>query len=72
VGEAKRTIHEEMRAWCRMLSQIYADAADLGYSPSAAIRRIVEEHNLREDMVRRSTDPDDRQQKEAACATRSD
>ena len=71
MGEAKRTIHEEMRAWCRMLSQIYADAADLGYSPSAAIRRIVEEHNLREDMVRRSTDPDDRQQKEAARATRS-
>ncbi len=71
MGEAKRTIHEEMRAWCRMLSQIYADAADLGYSPSAAIRRIVEEHNLREDMVRRSTDSDDRQQKEAARATRS-
>jgi hypothetical protein len=71
VAKAK-TIHEEMRAWCRMLSQIYADAADLGYSPSAAIRRIVEEHNLREDMVRRSRDPDDRQQKEAACATRSD
>jgi hypothetical protein len=70
VAKAK-TIHEEMRAWCRMLSQIYADAADLGYSPSAAIRRIVEEHNLREHMARRATDSDDRQQKEAARATRS-
>ena len=67
MGEAKTTIHEEMRAWCRMLSQIYADAADLGYSPSAAMRRIVEEHNLREEMARRS---DDRQQRGADNATR--
>ncbi len=71
MAKAKKTTHEEMKAWCRMLSRIYADAADLGYSPSAAMRRIVEEHNLREDMVRRSTDSDDRQQKEAARATRS-
>ena len=67
MGEAKRATYEEMRAWCRMLSQIYADAADLGYSPSAAMRRIVEEHNLREEMARRS---DARQQRGADNATR--
>jgi hypothetical protein len=70
VGEAKTTIHEEIRVWCRMVSQIYADAADLGYSPSVAIRRIVEEHNLREDTARRATDLDDRQQRGADNATR--
>ena len=67
MGEAKTTIHEEMRAWCRMLSQIYADAADLGYSPSAAMRRIVEEQNLWVEMAWRS---DDRQQRGADNATR--
>ena len=37
MGEAKKTTHEEARAWCRMVATIYADAADLGYSPSVAI-----------------------------------
>ena len=70
MGEGKTTTHEEMRAWCRMVSQIYADAADLGYSPSAAIRRIVEEHTRRKEMARRATDLDDRQQRGADNATR--
>jgi len=70
VAEAKTAIREEMRAWCQMVSKIYADAADLGYSPSAAIERIVSEHNRRQDMTRRATDPDDGQQRRAAVATR--
>ena len=70
MGEAKTTTHGEMRAWCRMVSQIYADAADLGYSPSEAIRRIVEEHTRRQEMARRATDSDDRQQRGADNATR--
>ena len=70
MGEAKRTTHEEARAWCRMVAQIYADAADLGYSPSAAIRGIVQEHNRRQEMARRATDYDDRQQRGADRATR--
>ena len=68
--EAKKTTHEEARAWCRMVAKIYADAADLGYSPSAAIERIVAEHNRRQEMARRATDYDDRKQKEAQRATR--
>jgi len=70
VGEAKRTTYEEARAWCRMVATIYADAADLGYSPSVAIERIVSEHNRRQEMARRATGPDDDQPKEAARATR--
>lgn len=70
MGEAKTAIREEMRAWCRMVSQIYADAEDLGYSPSEAICRVVEEHNRRQDMTRRATDPDDGQQRGADNATR--
>ncbi len=70
MAEAKTTIHEEMRKWCRIVSQIYAEAADLGYSRSAAIRGIVQEHNRREQMARRATDPDDRQQRGADRATR--
>ena len=48
-----------------MVATIYADAADLGYSPSEAIERIVSEHNRR-----RATDSDDRQQRGADNATR--
>ena len=70
MGKAKTTTHEEMRAWCRMVSQIYADAADLGYSPSEAICRVVEEHTRRQEMTRRATDSDDRQQQGADNATR--
>ena len=70
MGEAKRATYGEARAWCRMVATIYADAADLGYSPSAAIERIVAEHNRRQEMARRATDYDDRKQKEAQRATR--
>ena len=69
MGEAKKTKHEEARAWCRMVAKIYADAADLGYSPSVAIQRIVAEHNRRQEMARRATDYDD-QPKKAQHATR--
>jgi len=70
VGEAKRATYGEARAWCRMVATIYADAADLGYSPSVAIERIVSEHNRRQEMARRATDSDDRQQRGPDNATR--
>ena len=70
MDEEKKTTYEEARAWCRMVATIYADAEDLGYSPSAAMERIVSEHNRRQAMARRATDSDDRQQRRADNATR--
>ena len=70
MAEAKRATYGEAKAWCRMVATIYADAADLGYSPSVAIERIVSEHNRRQEMARRATDPVDRQQRGPDNATR--